>query len=68
MRCNAHTKDILELFSFFSAAVISVLMATKAVNFIEETAHDQIKKQLLTGGVDWVDVEQIDKKSRSKTR
>ena len=46
-------------FSFFSAAVISVLIATTAVNFIEKTAHDQIKKQLLTGGVDWVDVETI---------
>ena len=46
-------------FSFFSAAVISVLMAIMAVNFIEKTSHDQIKKQLLTGGVDWVDVETI---------
>ena len=46
-------------FSFFSAAVISVLIATTAVNFIEKTAHDQIKKQFLTGGVDWVDVETI---------
>ena len=34
-------------------------MATTAVNFIEKTSHDQIKKQLLTGGVDWVDVETI---------
>ena len=46
-------------FSFFSAAVISVLMAIMAVNFIEKTSHDQIKKQLLIGGVDWVDVETI---------
>ena len=34
-------------------------MATTAVNFVEKTAHDQIKKQLLTGGVDWVDVKTI---------
>ena len=46
-------------FSFFSAAVISVLVATTAVNFIEKTSRDQVKKQLLTGGVDWVDVETI---------
>ena len=46
-------------FSFFSAAVISVLMATTAVNFVEKISHDQIKKQLLNGGVDWVDVKTI---------
>ena len=46
-------------FSFLSAAVISVIMATMAVNFIEKTSRDQIEKQLLTGGVDWVDVETI---------
>ena len=46
-------------FSFFSAAVISVLIATTAVNFVEKISHDQIKKQLLNGGVDWVDVKTI---------
>ena len=46
-------------FTFFSAAVISVLVATAAVNFIEKTSGDQIKKELLTGGVDWADVETI---------
>ncbi len=46
-------------FTFFSAAVISVLVATGAVNFIEKTSGDQIKKELLTGGADWADVETI---------
>ena len=34
-------------------------MATTAVNFVEKISHDQIKKQLLNGGVDWVDVKTI---------
>ena len=46
-------------FSFFSAAVVSVLLATMAVNFIEITSRDQIKKELLAGGVNWADVETI---------
>ena len=46
-------------FSFFSAAVISVLLATIAVDFIEETSRDQIKKELLAGGVNWADIETI---------
>ena len=32
-------------------------MATAAVNFIEKISRDQIKKELLTGGVNWADVE-----------
>ena len=46
-------------FSFFSAAVISVIVATMAVNSIEKISRDQVKKELLTGGVDWADVETI---------
>ena len=38
-------------FSFFSAAVVSVLLAIIAVDFIEDTSRDQIKKELLAGGV-----------------
>ena len=43
-------------FSFFSAAVVSVLLATMAVDFIENTSRVQIKKELLAGGVNWADV------------
>ncbi|MDG0987329.1 MAG: hypothetical protein P8O74_07770, partial [Paracoccaceae bacterium] len=46
-------------FSFFSAAVVSVLLATMAVDFIENTSRVQIKKELLAGGVNWADVETI---------
>ena len=46
-------------FSFFSAAVISVIVATMAVNYIEKISRDQVKKELLSGGVDWADVETI---------
>ena len=46
-------------FSFFSAAVISVVVATVAVNSIEKISRDQVKKELLSGGVDWADVETI---------
>ena len=46
-------------FSFFSAAVISVIVASTAVNFVEKTSRDQIQKELLAGGVDWADVETI---------
>ena len=46
-------------FSFFSAAVISVIVATMAVNSIEKISRDQVKKELLSGGVDWADVETI---------
>ena len=46
-------------FSFFSAAVISVIVATMAVNSIEKISRDQVKKELLIGGVDWADVETI---------
>ena len=52
-------KIFCDYFSFFCAAVISVLLATIAVDFIEDTSRDQIKKELLTGGVNWVDVETI---------
>ena len=44
-------------FSFFSAAVMSVLVATSAINFIEKNSRDQIKKELLSAGVDWAGVE-----------
>ena len=30
-----------------------------AVNSIEKISRDQVKKELLTGGVDWADVETI---------
>ena len=46
-------------FSFFSAAVMSVLVATSAINFIEKNSRDQIKKELLSAGVDWAGVETI---------
>ena len=46
-------------FSFFSAAVISVIVASTAVNFVEKTSRDQIQKELLAGGVDWADVETV---------
>jgi len=46
-------------FSFFSAAVISVVVAIMAVNAIEKISRDQVKKELLTGGFDWADVETI---------
>ena len=46
-------------FSFFSAAVVSVLLATVAINFIENTSRVQIKKELLAGGVNWAGVETI---------
>ena len=46
-------------FSFFCAAVISVIVATMAVNSIEKISRDQVKKELLIGGVDWADVETI---------
>ncbi len=45
--------------SFFSAAVISVIVATMAINSIEKISRDQVKKELLIGGVDWADVETI---------
>ena len=41
-------------FTFFSAAVISVLVATGAVNFIEKTSLDQIKKELMVASADKV--------------
>ena len=46
-------------FSFFSAAVVSVLLAIIAVDFIEDTSRDQIKKELLAGGVNWADIETV---------
>ena len=46
-------------FSFFSAAITSVLVATVAIDLIEKTSRDQVKKELLTGGVIWADVETV---------
>mgnify|MGYP003318398403 CR=1 FL=1 len=46
-------------FSLFFAAVISVLVATVIVGFIEKTSRDQVKKELLTGGVNWANVETV---------
>ena len=34
--------------SFFSAAITSVLVATVAIDLIEKTSRDQVKKELLT--------------------
>ena len=46
-------------FSLFFAAVISVQVATVIVDFIEKTSRDQVKKELLTGGVNWANVETV---------
>ena len=46
-------------FSFFSAAITSVLVATVAIDLIEKTSRDQVKKELLTGGATWADVETV---------
>ena len=46
-------------FSLFFAAVISVQLATVIVDFIEKTSRDQVKKELLTGGVNWANVETV---------
>ena len=46
-------------FSLFLAAVISVQVATVIVDFIEKTSRDQVKKELLTGGVNWANVETV---------
>ena len=46
-------------FSFFSAAITSVLVATVAIDLIEKTSRDRVKKELLTGGVTWADVETV---------
>ena len=59
MRSNAITKSVLELFFFFSAAITSVLVATVAIDLIEKTSRDQVKKELLTGGATWADVETV---------
>jgi len=37
-------------FSFFSAAIISVLVATVAIGLIEKTSREKVKKELLKGG------------------
>jgi len=34
-------------------------VATMAINSIEKISRDQVKKELLIGGVDWADVETI---------